>query len=747
MEKIKTWLWARLSPAARAGKIKIRAQAGPAREVPPPSALAFLLAGAGGFLLMLRTLEGAAFQALPAFCMAGVSCLLLWWGRRRGVFGKTCLALALLCAGYALLRLEALGGQFAAIGRSLTGSSGGETADVTEAAALLAAAGSVGLGWLELAAGFHLLPLAAAEGLLLLGPLLGFRAELGAAAVLLVFQAGFLALQTPGRKRGARAAALLLAVFLLALPLSLTQLDRLYGAVYALEGQFLRARRELNGSAYAALVDGEISRGNNYHTGARHLILETDRLPAETMYLRGFAGGDYIGGDWSENHDREMMEAVSSSFGWNQVTWVQDIFNRMYFLLNDQTISSRIPQPRQLTIWHGNGEYENRYVPYYSAWGNGRRSGYALQFYEQGELHIDWDSIAPDFWLQSVWCRQMQSLYGVMARNAYTQVPDGRLPRLAALCRENPQESLEDVTAFILYTLHSNTEYTLTPGLAPLNTDIVESFLFDRGRGYCVHYAAAATLMYRLYGIPARYAAGYVVPPERFEPLEDGGFAASVTDESAHAWTEIFLEDYGWVPVEVTPQEAGVAAACYPGVSASRLERLQERRGWDLGIPSFGPRAADRTVRQGEDLALRLELSLPPALVHALWGCGACTLLLLPVLLDWRRLRRLRRVDRGGCRRAFARLLELLDRYRILTGCTGSEPDFAQKLSAALPAIEAADARRLVEAVSQAAYGPAPPGAAEDAFSAALYHRAAEAVCAGLPWYRKLAFRFWYGFG
>ena len=87
----------------------------------------------------------------------------------------------------------------------------------------------------------------------------------------------------------------------------------------------------------------------------------------------------------------------------------------------------------------------------------------------------------------------------------------------------------------------------------PLNADPVEYFLFESGEGYCQHFASAAVLMFRLLGVPARYAAGCVVYPEDFVRQEDGTWQAVATDESAHAWAEIFLPDYGWVPVEATP--------------------------------------------------------------------------------------------------------------------------------------------------------------------------------------------------
>lgn len=58
--------------------------------------------------------------------------------------------------------------------------------------------------------------------------------------------------------------------------------------------------------------------------------------------------------------------------------------------------------------------------------------------------------------------------------------------------------------------------------------------------------------MYRIYGIPSRYAVGFRVTPDLFEEQEDGRYKAVLTDEQAHAWAEIYFDGEGWLPVETT---------------------------------------------------------------------------------------------------------------------------------------------------------------------------------------------------
>ena len=82
----------------------------------------------------------------------------------------------------------------------------------------------------------------------------------------------------------------------------------------------------------------------------------------------------------------------------------------------------------------------------------------------------------------------------------------------------------------------------------------------------------ALPILYRLYGIPARYVSGYMVQPSAFSMREDGSFHANVTDGQAHAWVEIFQPEYGWMPVEMTPSSGANASVSYP---------RKESAGWE----------------------------------------------------------------------------------------------------------------------------------------------------------------------
>ena len=75
--------------------------------------------------------------------------------------------------------------------------------------------------------------------------------------------------------------------------------------------------------------------------------------------------------------------------------------------------------------------------------------------------------------------------------------------------------------------------------------NIAIAFLDSYREGICQHYATAATLMFRVMGIPARYTIGYVSSTKAGEWVE-------VYADQAHAWVEVYIDGFGWIEIEVT---------------------------------------------------------------------------------------------------------------------------------------------------------------------------------------------------
>ena len=109
----------------------------------------------------------------------------------------------------------------------------------------------------------------------------------------------------------------------------------------------------------------------------------------------------------------------------------------------------------------------------------------------------------------------------------------------------------------IIDALNEAVKYETNPPPINASEDFVLTFLTQTRRGYSVHYASAATMMFRYMDIPARYVEGYLITPDDVAGKEEA--TTLVLDGThSHAWVEIYINGLGWVPVEVTPPYFGL---------------------------------------------------------------------------------------------------------------------------------------------------------------------------------------------
>ena len=74
----------------------------------------------------------------------------------------------------------------------------------------------------------------------------------------------------------------------------------------------------------------------------------------------------------------------------------------------------------------------------------------------------------------------------------------------------------------------------------------------DIARGSSYQYATVAVLTLRYFGIPARYAEGYLIT-EQMAASADPGETLTVDSSAARAWVEVYQDGLGWIPMEMTP--------------------------------------------------------------------------------------------------------------------------------------------------------------------------------------------------
>jgi protein-glutamine gamma-glutamyltransferase len=164
---------------------------------------------------------------------------------------------------------------------------------------------------------------------------------------------------------------------------------------------------------------------------------------------------------------------------------------------------------------------------------------------------------------------QLKTLEPIRARKAFTLISNDsyrlgtetitelerglRLPganhpktrELASTMRDEFKDPSLIVQAALEWLRKEKFVYTLQPPL--ITGDMVDEFLFNSRQGFCEHYAAAFTVLMRAAGVPARVVTGYL--GGEVNPV---GNYLIVRQHYAHAWTEVWLDNQGWVRIDPT---------------------------------------------------------------------------------------------------------------------------------------------------------------------------------------------------
>lgn len=106
-------------------------------------------------------------------------------------------------------------------------------------------------------------------------------------------------------------------------------------------------------------------------------------------------------------------------------------------------------------------------------------------------------------------------------------------------------------TALMQYFKTQNLTYTLKPDALDTN-HTTDSFLYDKRRGYCVHFASSFVTMARMLGLPARVVTGY--KSDKSESLNN---YLAVKEKDAHAWAELYIDKH-WTRFETTTTASNI---------------------------------------------------------------------------------------------------------------------------------------------------------------------------------------------
>jgi transglutaminase-like putative cysteine protease len=161
---------------------------------------------------------------------------------------------------------------------------------------------------------------------------------------------------------------------------------------------------------------------------------------------------------------------------------------------------------------------------------------------------------------------------GVGLDDVYLSLPDDLSPVVARVARDvttgatTPYDQARALQDY--FAVNFTYDLDVPPGHGG---DAIEAFL-ERGSGYCEQFAGTYAAMARTLGIPARVAVGF--SPGDPDPDNPGTWV--VRGRHAHAWAEVWLGEFGWVPMEPTPGRGAPGAEAWTG-------RPEQQAGSEVG--------------------------------------------------------------------------------------------------------------------------------------------------------------------
>ncbi|MCH5258883.1 MAG: transglutaminase domain-containing protein [Lachnospiraceae bacterium] len=295
------------------------------------------------------------------------------------------------------------------------------------------------------------------------------------------------------------------------------------------------------GSANAGVSGGRL--GNSSVVPTYETVLKVRYTPYDynPVYLKAFTGKDYLGDMWSKADTDLPDDDIMLTTVENRMRHPEDVQGQGTMIVEKLERTDRF-----------------QYRPYYTA----------AVVPEEPVKNACTYVYYPDV------CRTGE-VTGEPS-DVYLDVPQSCLDAVAKVCEEAGFAGTEEeIAEQIVRYFDDNYSYTLRPGYAFGNPDYISHFLLNSKRGYCAHFASAATMLFRQMGVHARYAEGYAFSylnvVESGELVEGAEYSdyykgyspigetalieIEIPDAYAHAWVEIYVDGQGWIVVDPTPAQ------------------------------------------------------------------------------------------------------------------------------------------------------------------------------------------------
>ena len=322
----------------------------------------------------------------------------------------------------------------------------------------------------------------------------------------------------------------------------------------------------------AGLPEGDMTK-----VGPRQIsgdtMLEVTMTQPTSYYLRGFVGETYANSRWS-TLDSKTLSEDADTFYWLH----QDGFYAQSQLTTaaQAGVPDALRYDNTVTVQNIGASGKYLYAPYElladsdvldaaqigdrTLLASGLRGQRFYSFHASDNIITQYQRLAAALLEETEQTNAFlntEAAYNRFAYDHYTDIPDdirGFLEeKLGGYQKDEGQVHFDYRRAKQNILFYLTTYITYEENVLPITGgDFALTFLDGTQSGYDVHYATAAALMFRYYGIPARYVEGYLVTKDDAAQMKSGQ-TLNVGGNRAHAWVEYYQDGLGWLPFEATP--------------------------------------------------------------------------------------------------------------------------------------------------------------------------------------------------
>ncbi len=195
---------------------------------------------------------------------------------------------------------------------------------------------------------------------------------------------------------------------------------------------------------------------------------------------------------------------------------------------------------------------------------------------------------------------------GAYEDTVYTQLPEtvpGRVGELAREITEGYTGTYAQAKAIEQYLREAYVYAFAESGAGgpPAGRDPVDWFLFESREGTCGQFSSAFVVLARSVGIPARVVSGWAIGQT--------GETQTVYLDQAHQWTEVALDEIGWVSFEATASGPPSRTAGFY-VEEAGAENGEEGEGSDEGTAGDGQSVISESARQAIESEIEKNLDI-----------------------------------------------------------------------------------------------------------------------------------------